>query len=131
MNADWMFLDQIRQPPFSIGLPVPAARHPLVFTEKLTGLAKHDGGHGDLDALGRAINNQLGAGFQLPGLIRIYSRLTKARVAGLSVAKDFNQIVEILMCNDLEEQSTGAMHPGLLIPHERPWLQEQGVAVAS
>jgi hypothetical protein len=36
-----------------------------------------------------------------------------------------------LMCNDLEEQSTGAMHPGLLIPHERPWLQEQGVAVAS
>ena len=131
MNADWMFLDQIRQPPFSIGLPVPAARHPLVFPEKLTGLAKHDGGHGDLDALGRAINNQLGAGFQLPGLIRIYSRFTKARVAGLSVAKDFNQIVEILMCNDLEEQSTGAMHPGLLIPHERPWLQEQGVAVAS
>ncbi len=128
MQADWMFLDQIRQPPFSIDLPVPAARHPLMFPVDVGCFEGVDKGDGDLDALGRALERQLGTGFQLPGLVRIYSRFTRAKVAGLSVARDFNQIVEILMCNDLEDQSTGALHPGLRIPHEQPWLHEPTMA---
>jgi hypothetical protein len=138
-RADWVFLDQIRQAPFSIELPVPKPRHPLLFPEPLdqlyqdhrpaaplpSSLASQLPGDADLDALARLLDSHLKADFQLPGLIRIYSRFTRARVAGLSVARDFNQIVEILMCNDLEEQSTGSLHPGLRLAHRRPWLQEQ------
>jgi hypothetical protein len=127
-QADWLFLEQILQPPFSIDLPVPPPRHPLEFppTAPRThrSLANLLPENADLDALGRLLESQLKCGFTLPGLIRIYSRFTRARVGGLTVARDFNQIVEILMCNDLNDHSTGALHPGLRIAHGKPWLQE-------
>ena len=127
-EADWQFLNQIRLPPFSIDLPVPAARHPLETPinrgQIMPGLSDQLPADADLDALAKLLRKESGTSFQLPGLIRIYSRFTRAKVAGLSIARDFNQIVEILMCNDLEDHSTGALHPGLLIPHKQPWLNE-------
>jgi len=124
-RADWAFLQQINQPPFSIDLPIPPARHPLPIPEGTQAVVVEPGRCRDLDALSRLVADQVDGEFTLPGLIRIYSRFSQARVAGLSVARDFNQIVEVLMCNDSQDQSSGSKHPGLSIPHQRPWLAEQ------
>ncbi len=123
-HNEWAFLDRIRRPPFTVSLPLPPPRHPLSFpgkpsSEPIAPLISQP----DLAAVAREISGRSGSAFQLPALIRIYNRLTRARIAGLSVARDFNQIVEVLMCSDLHDHNQGTEHPGLNIPHQKPWLE--------
>jgi len=126
--ADWLFLDRIQRPPYNQSLPIPAGRHPLAFPPGIPKPPLQDEGSSDLEALARQIRGleaeqapPPGNTFKLPGLIRIYSRFTQARVAGLTVARDFNQVVEILIGTDLQSASQGSRHPGLEIPYREPW----------
>ncbi len=121
--GDWLFLDRIRRPPYTMSLPLPQPRHPLRFPDRLpTPPADPCTLQPNLEALAATIRSERPGGFELPALIRIYNRFTSARVAGLSLARDFNQIVEILMCTDLNDPSQGSNHPGLDLPHRQPWL---------
>jgi hypothetical protein len=90
------FLASLMGPPFRDPLEVPAPRHPLPPVEPpLDPLPAHD--YGDLE---RGLEECYQEPFRVPVLMRCYSQFGNARVAGLSLAKDFNQITEILMhCN--------------------------------
>ncbi len=122
-QGDWLFLDRITRAPYTVAMPLPSARHPVAFPAQLQALPLEPlSPQPSLEDLAAQIRSATGASFVLPALIRIYNRFTAARVAGLSVARDFNQIVEILMCSDLHDYSQGAHHPGLTIPHHQPWL---------
>ena len=48
-----------------------------------------------------AIRRDLSDAFRLPVLLRQYLNLMEAKVRNLSLARDFNQITEILMASDL------------------------------
>ncbi len=98
----------LQQPPYRGELAIPAARHPL--DDDSLDLSKSSAVGDDADRvqlsgsyliLERAIRQQWGEGFSLPVLLRKYSSFGNAKVIALSLAKDFNQIVEILMHCDL------------------------------
>ncbi|MCP9851221.1 GNAT family N-acetyltransferase [Cyanobium sp. Morenito 9A2] len=55
----------------------------------------------ELRALELVLRNRYDDTFRLPLLLRKYWQLANARVVGLSLARDFNQICEILMHSDL------------------------------
>lgn len=126
--GDWLFLDRIRRSPYTISLPVALALHPLKFPLSLPQMELPLLSDGDLKAcVDQILASELVMGcfgcsiasLRLPGLIRIYNHITRARVAGLSLARNFHQIVEILMTNDLHDNSQGANHPGLSTSHRR------------
>ena len=54
-----------------------------------------------IQGLEQHIREQLEPSFRLPVLLRQYINLMEARVRNLSLARDFNQITEILMAADL------------------------------
>ena len=56
---------------------------------------------GNVQALELAIRQDLSEDFRLPVLLRQYFNLMEAKVCNLSLARDFNQITEILMAADL------------------------------
>ena len=56
---------------------------------------------GNVQALELAIRQQHSDNFRLPVLLRQYVNLMEAKVCDLSLARDFNQITEILMAADL------------------------------
>lgn len=62
--------------------------------------------------------------FRVPGLVRLNASLSGARVAGFSIARDFNQIIEILMACDGWEPAPAQSHPALVLPHRSPWLPQ-------
>jgi hypothetical protein len=92
------FLASLMIPPFRDPLEVPPPRHPLAPAEQpLDPLAaKH---YGDLE---RGLEERYQEPFRVPVLMRCYAQFGNARVAGLSLARDFNQITEILMHCDLD-----------------------------
>lgn len=53
--------------------------------------------------------------FRMPGFIHIYQKLTQAKPVGLSIARGYNQIAEVLMFNNIAGNSKGAQHDGLKI----------------
>ena len=56
---------------------------------------------GNVQALELAIRQEHSEDFRLPVLLRQYFNLMEAKVCNLSLARDFNQITEILMAADL------------------------------
>ena len=56
---------------------------------------------GNVQALEVAIREEHGEDFRLPVLLRQYFNLMEAKVCDLSLARDFNQITEILMAADI------------------------------
>lgn len=119
------FLERLRLPPFCVVSPLtlPRPRHPV------PGL--HETGAADPEDLGchnyreleqhlRLIDDR----FKVPGLVRLNASLSGARVAGFSIARDFNQIIEILMACDGWEPAPAQSHPALVLPHRRPWVPE-------
>lgn len=91
------FLASLMTSPFRDSLEVPQPRHPLPPAQQpLDPLpANH---YGELE---RGLEERYQEPFRVPTLLRAYAQFGNARVAGLSLAKDFNQITEILMHCDL------------------------------
>jgi len=97
----------LQKPPFRGNLLIPSARHPLSVdplvipaTDFYMNQSKAYGRSSPFLELERTLRQQWGESFNFPVLLRKYSSFGNAHVLGLSLAKDFNQIVEILMhCN--------------------------------
>jgi hypothetical protein len=92
------FLSSLMRPPFlDTHHPCPRPRHPL------TGIApaERPGKARTIQELEQQIRSELAPSFRLPVLLRQYINLMEARVRNLSLARDFNQITEILMAADL------------------------------
>ena len=92
------FLSALMRPPYRRTSPtLPPPRHPI------NDIQPSDSTHpiGNVQALAVAIRQEHSADFRLPVLLRQYFNLMEAKVCDLSLAKDFNQITEILMAADL------------------------------
>jgi hypothetical protein len=93
------FLGSLLRPPFlDPASPHPRPRHPV------EGLAPdpRPAGVASIQRLELHIRDSLDPSFRLPVLLRQYINLMEARVRNLSLARDFNQITEILMAADLQ-----------------------------
>jgi hypothetical protein len=92
------FLSSLMRPPFlDTRHPCPQPRHPLAGI----GPGEHPGKARTIQELEQQIRSDLAPSFRLPVLLRQYINLMEARVRNLSLARDFNQITEILMAADL------------------------------
>ena len=92
------FLSALMQPPYRRLTPVlPAPRHPLTSVSAST--TPHP--ITTIQALEVQLRDEIDDSFRLPVLLRQYFNLMEAQVCDLSLAKDFNQITEILMAADL------------------------------
>ena len=92
------FLSALLRPPYRRTSPtLPPPRHPI------NDIQPSDSAHpiGNVQALEVAIRQEHSEDFRLPVLLRQYFNLMEAKVCDLSLAKDFNQITEILMAADL------------------------------
>lgn len=95
------FLGALLQSPYRDALVVPPPRHPLVpppVCDELPAPAP-------LGPLELQLEEAFQEPFRVPVLLRRYMQFGNARVAGLSLARDFNQITEILMHCELEKLS--------------------------
>ena len=98
-SVNTRFLSALMQPPYRRMEPVlPAPRHPL------NGVQASDSPHpiSNIQALEVQLREEIDDTFRLPVLLRQYFNLMEAQVCDLSLAKDFNQITEILMAADLK-----------------------------
>ena len=94
------FLGSLMRPPFRDDQhPSPKPRHPLTTIQPQTGAGPAQ----TIQELELLIRNELEPAFRLPVLLRQYINLMEARVRNLSLARDFNQITEILMAADLRQ----------------------------
>ena len=92
------FLSALMRPPYRRTSPaLPPPRHPI------NDIHPSDSTHpiGNVQALEVAIRQEHNDNFRLPVLLRQYFNLMEAKVCNLSLARDFNQITEILMAADL------------------------------
>ena len=92
------FLSALMRPPYCRTSPtLPPPRHPI------SAIQPDDSIHpiGNVQALEVAIRQDHNDDFRLPVLLRQYFNLMEAKVCDLSLARDFNQITEILMAADL------------------------------
>ena len=92
------FLSALMRPPYRRTSPtLPPPRHPI------DDIHPSDSTHpiGNVQALEVAIRQEHNDNFRLPVLLRQYFNLMEAKVCNLSLARDFNQITEILMAADL------------------------------
>ena len=97
------FLSALMQPPYRRMEPVlPAPRHPLNGVQATS----HPHPISNIQALEVQLREEIDDSFRLPVLLRQYFNLMEAQVCDLSLAKDFNQITEILMAADLKRIPT-------------------------
>jgi hypothetical protein len=93
------FLAGLGQAPFVSSLCLPPPRYPLVPNGPAEGSAI------SLVQLEAQLRSRWDAAFRLPLLLRKYVLFGNARVVDFSIARDFNQITEILMHGDLTSLS--------------------------
>lgn len=92
------FLGSLMRAPFlETELPCPKPRHTLSWLAPTDDETQIE----TIQGLEQRIRKQLEPSFRLPVLLRQYINLMEARVLNLSLARDFNQITEILMAADL------------------------------
>ena len=92
------FLSALMRPPYRRTSPaLPPPRHPI------NSIQPNDTTHpiANVQALEVAIRKEHNDNFRLPVLLRQYFNLMEAKVCDLSLARDFNQITEILMAADI------------------------------
>ena len=96
------FLAALLQQPFGEDQGIPPARHPFPSRaeERQADLAAVVESLGELE---RRLEQQFEEPFRAPLLLKKYMRFGNAKVIGLSLARDFNQICEILMRCDLNQ----------------------------
>ncbi len=128
------FLTSLLAAPYRDPLAVPSPRHPLTLPEEPSEPSVSDPFLSVPLVSGRLVAVHLGElernlreryqeSFRIPVLMRCYSQFGNARVAGLSLARDFNQITEILMHCDLDSL-TRRQRRRLVLEDLRPvWAQ--------
>lgn len=89
------FLAGLRQAPFASSLCIPPPRYPLA------SIGSAEGSPDSLVQLEAQLRSRWDLGFRLPLLLRKYVLFGNAHVVDFSIARDFNQITEILMHGDL------------------------------
>ena len=96
------FLAALLQQPFGEDQGIPPARHPFPSRaeERQADLAAVVESLGELE---RRLEQQFEEPFRAPLLLQKYMSFGNAKVIGLSLARDFNQICEILMRCDLNQ----------------------------
>lgn len=97
-----LFLQALMAPPFRDALTIPPPRHPIPVVAPLADL---ESSASYLGLLERQLEKRFQEPFRVPVLLRRYMRFGNARVVNLSLARDFNQITEILMHCDLGKLS--------------------------
>jgi hypothetical protein len=95
------FLNALLHPPFCANLGVPPPRHPFLLPSQGQGGNPAADSAQSLGELEANLQKEFQEDFRVPLLLRKYMSFGNARVVGLSLAKDFNQICEILMHCDL------------------------------
>ena len=109
------FLSGLMRPPYLQSEPtLPAPRHPLTTVQS----SDQPNPIANIQSLELSIREQLSDDFRLPVLLRQYVNLMDARVCGLSLAKDFNQITEILMAADLRRLPPERLALFIDLPHQ-------------
>lgn len=109
------FLSAMLRPPFLDPTPPhPQPRHPVAGLGPDPRPATVD----SIQALERRIRSDLDPSFRLPVLLRQYINLMEARVRNLSLARDFNQITEILMAADLSRIPARRLQHFIDFPHQ-------------
>ncbi|MCB4377344.1 GNAT family N-acyltransferase [Synechococcus sp. MU1650] len=114
------FLTALMRPPYRRISPVlPPPRHPI------NEIQPNDSIHpiGNVQALEVAIREEHSDDFRLPVLLRQYFNLMEAKVCDLSLAKDFNQITEILMAADLSRLPKDRLSFFIDVDHEPVYQQ--------
>ena len=122
------FLSALMRPPYrrtDLALPVP--RHPVPSIESSDKPYPID----NVQALELALRNDYDKTFRLPVLLRQYFNLMGAQVCNLSLAKDFNQITEILMAAELNSLPKERLNYFIDVPHQPiyqhfSWYRGQG-----
>lgn len=92
-----LFLSALMQPPYRDKLVVPLPRHPLegqTVSDPLPPTVR-------LAHMEKQLRERFDVRFRVPVLLRRYMQFGNARVVNFSLARDFNQITEILMHCDL------------------------------
>ena len=108
------FLQALMQPPYRReDLNLPAPRHPIAGIQAKP--TPHPSGH--IQALEQDIRSTHSDAFRLPILLRQYFNLMQAQVCNLSLARDFNQITEILMAANLRQLPPERLALFIDLPH--------------
>ena len=109
------FLQALMQPPYRReDLNLPAPRHPIAGIQATP--TPHPSGH--IQALEQDIRSTHSDTFRLPILLRQYFNLMQAQVCNLSLARDFNQITEILMAANLRQLPPERLALFIDLPHQ-------------
>ena len=109
------FLSSLMRPPFrELDLPLPQPRHPVSDLREAAAFEPVD----TIQGLEQQIRDQLDPAFRLPVLLRQYFNLMGARVRNLSLARDFNQITEILMAAELQRIPSRRLQHFIDFAHE-------------
>jgi hypothetical protein len=95
------FLSSLLLPPFVGTINLPPPRHPFPSLRDDLEVRPGQERPETLGRLERLLEQEFQEPFRVPLLVKKYMAFGNARVAGLSLAKDFNQICEILMHCDL------------------------------
>ena len=114
------FLKAMLRPPYRrLGGELPAPRHPVL------GIQPDDTPHpsGNIQALEQEIRSHYSDDFRLPVLLRQYFNLMEAKVCDLSLARDFNQITEILMAANLGDLPPERLALFIDLPHQPLYQQ--------
>ena len=114
------FLSSLMRPPYRRTSPVlPPPRHPI------NDIHPDDSTHpiGNVQALEVAIRQEHNDNFRLPVLLRQYFNLMEAKVCNLSLARDFNQITEILMAADLSRLPKDRLSFFIEVDHQPVYQQ--------
>jgi hypothetical protein len=127
-NGDHIFALEMQGQAQQQELPIPIPRHPYSPDKQLAkawyyykSTIQNEEKFNSIDKLCTVINAFLGVSkepnqsFRIPGFIRVYQKLTQAKPVGLSIARGYNQIAEVLMFNNIASNSKGAQHDGLRI----------------
>ena len=122
IDSVYRFLSRIQQKPFNIELPIVKPRHSFETpnTKICADTIKRDEGCNTYRSIEKSIQED-DQSFRIPRLAALYDYVCKSKVASISVAKDFNQIVEILMAGSLSSAPPLLRHQGLSIERRPAW----------
>ena len=119
-SVNQAFLSGLMRPPYQQRKPVlPPPRHPL----NSISASDEPSPVANVQALEVSIRNELSETFRLPVLLRQYFNLMEARVCNLSLARDFNQITEILMAAELTRLPEERLRFFIDVPHQPIYQQ--------
>ena len=114
------FLNALLHPPYRrSNSPLPPPRHAV----QLSNTESQGRQTSNIQALELTIRDEQDDAFRLPVLLRQYINLMEAEVCDLSLAKDFNQITEILMAAELRSLPKERLHYFIDVPHQPIYQQ--------